>query len=58
MLRMMLNFTSSDVSSSPLWNLTPFRRWKVQRLKSAEFSQRVARPPSREGWPSGVVPTR
>ena len=31
-----VNFTSSAVSSAPLWNLTPFRRWNRQ-----------VRPPSR-----------
>ena len=58
MARCRLNFTSSEVMSSPLWNLTPLRRWNVQRLWSAEFSHLVASPPPGDGWPSGVVPTR
>ncbi|OLC31224.1 MAG: hypothetical protein AUH81_18440 [Candidatus Rokubacteria bacterium 13_1_40CM_4_69_5] len=56
--RVMLNLTSSEVSSSPLWNLTPLRRWNVQRVESGEASHRQAMPPSRESWPVGVTPTR
>ena len=54
--RWRLNFTSSEVISSPVWNLTPLRRWNVQRLWSAEFSHLEASPPAWDGWPSGVRP--
>src|SRR5687767_13374262 len=43
--RLMLNFTSSAVMSSPLWNFTPLRRWNVYRLWSAETSHFAASPP-------------
>ena len=35
------NTTSSAVKGVPSWNLTPFRRWKIQRFGSG-FSQEVA----------------
>src|SRR5437773_1058907 len=46
MARWRLNFTSSDVMSLPSWNFTPFRRWNVQRLWSAELSHLLASPPA------------
>ena len=44
MMRSRLNFTSSAVSGSPLWNLRPLRRWKVQLLPSGERSHFSATP--------------
>ena len=58
MARRMLNLTSSDVTSSPVWNLTPLRSVNVQRLWSADDSQWLASPPSFESCPSGVTPIR
>ena len=58
MARCRLNLTSSAVTSSPVWNLTPRRRWNVHRRWSWEGSQRVASPPSFDGCPSGVTPTK
>ena len=37
----MVNFTSSAVSGSPLWNFTPRLRWK-RHVVGVGFSQRVA----------------
>jgi hypothetical protein len=42
----MLKATSPDVISLPLWNMTPFFRWKVQVRPSAEVSHLSATPGS------------